>query len=149
MPLMQVRFSGAARDFSPRVNFQCRLCYGVRTPLCAIACVNTCVHVKDSPCQSSVYYSNAKTSSMHRRFWAATCCNRLSMGKLHRFPMGEIPLGQHSCKKSKLKQKQKSCQGSTALLQIWPPQSVALLVCSSQQWRAEEAWLMTLEGVGM
>ena len=29
--LMQVRVPGAARDFSPRVDFQCRLSYGVRT----------------------------------------------------------------------------------------------------------------------
>ena len=42
-PLRQVRFPGAARDFSPRVNFQCRLSYGVRTPPCAIA---YCAHVK-------------------------------------------------------------------------------------------------------
>ena len=34
-PLTQVRISGAARDFSPRVNFQCGLSYGVRT---ALAC---------------------------------------------------------------------------------------------------------------
>ena len=46
-PLMQVRFLGAARDFSPRVNFQCRLSYGVRTPPCATACGNICAHVKD------------------------------------------------------------------------------------------------------
>ena len=31
-PLTKVRFLGAARDFSSRVNFQCRLSYGVRTP---------------------------------------------------------------------------------------------------------------------
>ena len=31
-PLRQVRFPGAARDFSPRVNSQCRLSYGVCTP---------------------------------------------------------------------------------------------------------------------
>ena len=31
-PLTQVRFPGAARGFSSRVNFQCRLSYGVRTP---------------------------------------------------------------------------------------------------------------------
>ena len=45
--LMQVRFNGAARDFSPRVNFQCRLSYGVRTPPCAIACIYICAQVKD------------------------------------------------------------------------------------------------------
>ena len=44
----QVRFPSAARDFSPTVNFQCRLCYhGVPTPPCAIACINICAHVKD------------------------------------------------------------------------------------------------------
>ena len=33
--LTRVRVPGAARDFSPRVNFQCRLSYGVRTaPVC-------------------------------------------------------------------------------------------------------------------
>ena len=46
-PLAQVQFPGAARDFSPRVNFQCRLSYGVRTPLCTIVCINIFAHVKD------------------------------------------------------------------------------------------------------
>ena len=44
---MQVRFPGAAKDFSPRVNFQCRLSYGVCTPPCAITCIDICAHVKD------------------------------------------------------------------------------------------------------
>ena len=46
-PPTQVRFPGAARNFSPRVNFQSRLSDGVRTPPCAIACIYICVHVKD------------------------------------------------------------------------------------------------------
>ena len=46
-PLTQVRFPGAAKDFLPRVNFQCRLSYGVRRPPCAIACIYICAHVKD------------------------------------------------------------------------------------------------------
>ena len=33
--------------FSPKVNFQCRLSYGVRAPPCAIACIYICAHVKD------------------------------------------------------------------------------------------------------
>ena len=33
--------------FSPRLDFQCRLSYGVRTPLCAIAFIYIRVHVKD------------------------------------------------------------------------------------------------------
>ena len=45
-PLTQVRFPGPAKDFSPRANFQCRLSYGVRTHLCAIAC-NIYAHVED------------------------------------------------------------------------------------------------------
>ena len=43
----QVRFSGVARDFSPRINFQCSLSYGVHTPPRAIACIYICAHVKD------------------------------------------------------------------------------------------------------
>ena len=38
-PLMQVRLPGAARDFSPRVNFQCRLSNVLPCLICA--------HVKD------------------------------------------------------------------------------------------------------
>ena len=45
-PLTKVRFPDAAREFSPRVSFQCRLSYGVSTLLCAIACTNICVHVR-------------------------------------------------------------------------------------------------------
>ena len=45
--LTQVRIPGAARDFFPRVSFQCRLSYGVRTPPCARACINICAHVRD------------------------------------------------------------------------------------------------------
>ena len=46
-PPTQIRFPGAARDFSSRVNFQCRLAYGVRTPPCAIVCINISSHLKD------------------------------------------------------------------------------------------------------
>ena len=46
-PLAQVRLPGAAGDFSPRVNFRCRLSYAVRTPPCAITCINICAHVRD------------------------------------------------------------------------------------------------------
>ena len=42
-----VRFPGAARDFSVRVDFQCGLSCGVRTPPCAIACIYICAHVKN------------------------------------------------------------------------------------------------------
>ena len=47
-PLTQVRFPGAGRIFfSPRVKFQCRLSYAIRTPPCAIACINIRADVND------------------------------------------------------------------------------------------------------
>ena len=46
-PLTQVRFPGAERDLSSRVNFQYRLYYNVRTRPCATACINICAHDKD------------------------------------------------------------------------------------------------------
>ena len=45
--LTWVQFHDAARDLYPTVNFQCRLYYGVCTPLCAMACINICAHFKN------------------------------------------------------------------------------------------------------
>ena len=45
-PLTQVRFSGGCKGFLPRVNFQCILFLGVRTPPCVIACINISTHDK-------------------------------------------------------------------------------------------------------
>ena len=47
MLAMQVWFPGAARGFSSRVSCQCRLCYGILTPPCAIACIYIHLLVKD------------------------------------------------------------------------------------------------------
>ena len=52
-----------------------------------------------SSCPSSVVYRNTKTPSMQRRLGSATLSRWLSPGKATRFPMGEIPFGQYSCKK--------------------------------------------------
>ena len=46
-PLRQVRFPGMTRNFCPRVNFQYRVSYGVRTPPYAIACINICANGRD------------------------------------------------------------------------------------------------------
>ena len=48
MPLPQIQFPSAARDFFPRVNFQCRLSlsFSISTPPCAIVCINICAHDK-------------------------------------------------------------------------------------------------------
>ena len=47
--LMQVLVHGMARDFSPRVNFQCRLSSLTASiqPLCPIAYTNICAHIKN------------------------------------------------------------------------------------------------------
>ena len=54
--LMQVQFYSVARDFCPRVSFQCRLSYSAHTLLCAIACINICAHVKDPVVHVSVQW---------------------------------------------------------------------------------------------
>ena len=77
MLLRLVRFPGAARDFCPRVNFQCRVSYGVRTPPCVIACILICAHVKDPVVHVRVRWImaktlNTKTPSMHPRLGSAT-----------------------------------------------------------------------------
>ena len=85
-PLTQVRFPGAARDFSPRVNFYCRLSYGVRTPPCAIACINICVHVKDPVVHVRVRWSmeTLKHQECTVGLVARFCRSWLSPGKATR-----------------------------------------------------------------
>ena len=97
--LTQVRFTGAASDFSPRIHFQCRLSRGVRTPPCAIACTYIYAHGKD-PCQSSVDYGNSKTASMHRRFGSATLSQLAFPGESDlNFQWEYSQIGQYSCGK--------------------------------------------------
>ena len=105
-PLRQVRFPNAARDVSTRVHFQCRLSYNVPTPTCAIACINVCAHVKDPVVHVRVRWivetlkhpaCSVGWAARLRRSWR-------SRGRQPEFPIGEIPLGQYSCKK-----REKSC----------------------------------------
>ena len=94
-PLRQVRFPGAARDFSPRVEFQCRLSYGVRTPPCAIACINICAHVKDHVVHVRVRWSTEtlKHPACTVGWVARLCPSWLSPGKATRIPHGRNPNG--------------------------------------------------------
>ena len=46
-PLTQVRFPGAARNFSPSQLSEQTLLHVSVHPLCAIACIHVCAHVKD------------------------------------------------------------------------------------------------------
>ena len=91
----QVRLSGAARDFSPRVNFQCRLSYDVRTPLCAVACIYICAHVKDPVVHVRVRWmkETLKTPSMHRRLGSATLSQLAFPGKATRISHGRNTSG--------------------------------------------------------
>ena len=82
-PLRQVRFPGAAREFSARVNFQCRLSYGVRTPPCAIACINICAYVKDPVVHVKIRWvmETLKHLAYTVGWVARLCCSWLSPGK--------------------------------------------------------------------
>ena len=79
----QIRFPGAARDFSPGVNFRCRFSYGLRTSPCAIACIYICAHVKDPVVHVRVRWimETLKHPACTVR-WVARLCRRwLSPGK--------------------------------------------------------------------
>ena len=91
-PPTQVRFLGAARDFSLRVNFQCRLSYGVRIPLCAIACMYICAQVKDPVVHVRIQWimETLKHPACTLGLVARRCRSWLSRGRQPEFPMGEI-----------------------------------------------------------
>ena len=92
-----------ARDFSPRVNFQPRLSYGVHTPPCATGCINICTQVAAPVLRVRVRWIMETLKHPARTVgWVTRLCRSwLSPGKAIRFPMGKNPLGQYSCKKKK------------------------------------------------
>ena len=94
-PLKQVRLPGAARDFCLTVNFQCRLSFGVRTPSCAIACINIRAHVKDPVVRARVRWimETLKHPACIVRWVARLCRSWLSLGKATRISHGENPIG--------------------------------------------------------
>ena len=81
-----------ARDFSPRVNFHCRVSYGVHTPLCAIACINICVHVKD-PVVHRRIMETLKHPARTVGWVARLCRSWHSLGKATRLSNGRNPNG--------------------------------------------------------
>ena len=102
MPQTQVRFPCAARDFSPRVNFQCRLSYGVRTPLC------TSVHMLKHPIvHVRVWWimETLKHPACTLGWVAQLCCSWLSLGKATQISHGRNPIGTILVVKSKVKVK--------------------------------------------
>ena len=85
--------------FPPRVNFQCRLSYGVRTPPCKIACIYICAHVKDP-----VVYVRVRQIMRTLKHpactvgWVARPCRRwLSPGKATQISHGKISMEKCSC----------------------------------------------------
>ena len=99
-PPMQVRLFGTARDFSPSVNFQCRLSWGVRRPPCVTACVYMCAHVNDPAVHARVRWitETLKHPAWTVRWVARTVAAGFPRGRQPEFPIGEIPLGQYSRK---------------------------------------------------
>ena len=101
MPPTQFQFRNAARDFSPRVNFQCRLLYGVCAPPCAVACIYICEHAKDPVVHVRVWWfmETLKHPACTLGWVAQLCCSGFPLERQPKFPMGIIPLGQYNCKK--------------------------------------------------
>ena len=90
-----------SRDFSPRVNFQCRLLYGVCAPPCAVACIYICEHAKDPVVHVRVWWfmETLKHPACTLGWVAQLCCSGFPLERQPKFPMGIIPLGQYNCKK--------------------------------------------------
>ena len=91
--LTQVRFLCAARDFSPRVSFQCRLSSGVRTSPCAIACIYICAHVRDPVVHTRIrWIIKILKHPAYTVGWVTRLCRSLlSPGKATRFSHGSNP----------------------------------------------------------
>ena len=105
MPLTQIWFPCAARNFSPRVSFQCRLSYTVHTLPCALACICTCTHIKDPIVHVRVQWimETLKHQACTVGWVAWLCCSWLSSGKATQISHGRNPIGQYSCKNQKSK----------------------------------------------
>ena len=91
---MHVGFPGGASDFSPESTFGALSC-GFLAPPCAIACIYIWAHVKDP-----VSHVRVRWNMETLKHPACTVGMVFPWGKQPEFPLGEIPLGQCSCKKS-------------------------------------------------
>ena len=105
--MTQVRFPGAARDFFflPESTFSAdSLSYGVRTPPCAIACINICAHVRDLVVHVRVrWIMEIPQHPACTVGWVARLCrNWRCPGKAARISRGRNPNGRvQSLKKRK------------------------------------------------
>ena len=123
-PLTQVRFPGAARDFLPRVNFHCRLSFGVRTPLCAIACIiNICAHVKDPVVHVRVrWIMAAQTPSTPQRLGSTT----VAAETVTSFKYLDSLITDEGCKPEILSRMAQTTAALTRLKTVWNDRSICL-----------------------
>ena len=63
----RVGFPGAIRDFSPRVNFQCRLSYGVSATLRVQSLASESAHVKQT--LAAIVRTHKNTGHTGRNGW--------------------------------------------------------------------------------
>ena len=95
--LRQVQFPGAARDFSPKVNFQCRLSYSVHTPLGATARTIICAHIKDPEIHARLRVWSIMEKLKHPACtvgWVVQlCCSWLSLREATQIFHGRNPSG--------------------------------------------------------
>ena len=89
--LTWVPVSGAARDFSPRINCLCILFHGVRTAPCGVACINICTHVNNHKHWQSYRCLNTWIYYTHLQEWVALL-RRLCLTRVrqHEFPAKEV-----------------------------------------------------------
>ena len=94
-PLTQIRFLGAARNFSPKVNFQCRLSHCVLKTPCAIAYIYICTHVEDPAVHVRVQWitETLKHPACTVGWVARLCRSWLSLGKATPISHGRNPIG--------------------------------------------------------
>ena len=96
--LMQVQFPGAARDFS-HGQFSAQTHHSVHKLLCAITCINICVHVKDPVAHVRVQWimETLKYPACTVGWVMQLCHSWLCQGKAPVFSTEEIQMGQYRC----------------------------------------------------
>ena len=149
-PLTQVRFPGAARDFSLRVNFQCRLSYGVRTSPSAIACIYICKHVKDPvvPVRVRWVMETLKHPACSLCWVARLCRSWLSPGKATRISHGRNPIGTVRMEEEKKTKNLLCCEPKRDnYVLTWLSDSKPIVVCPfavlCDGWNVSHTWSPT------
>ena len=97
----EIRFPGTARSSFLSESTFCADSCGVRTPPCAITCINICAHVKDPTVHGRVrWIMETLKHPTCTLGWVARLCVAAGFPrrKWTEFPTGEFLMGQYSCK---------------------------------------------------